>query len=125
MTVLIDSWAWIEYWKGSKHASGAARYIESDEEAYVSTVNLIEIYSWFARSYGENVAKGRIETVEKRTYIVPLEKDISIEAARLKLKYKLGIADSVVLATARHINGKVITGDPDFNNIEDVVLINE
>lgn len=125
MTVLIDSWAWIEYWKGSKYAKNAAKYIESDEEAFVSTINLTEIYSWFARSYNEDIAKERIEIVEKRTYIIPLEKKIAVDAAQLKLKHKLGIADAIVLATARHINGKVITGDPDFKGISGVTLINE
>ncbi len=125
MTVLIDSWAWIEYWKGGQYAKNAAKYIESDEEAYVSTVNLIEIYSWFTRYYGENIAKDRIETIEKRVYIIPLEKRIAIDAAKLKIKHKLGIADSIVLATARDVEGNVITGDPDFKGIEGVKLLNE
>lgn len=125
MTVLIDSWVWIEYWKGGKYAENAATYIDGDEEAYVSAVNLIEIYSWFARSYGENVAKSRIETVEKRTYVIPLEKRIAMEAARLKIKHKLGMADAIVLATANHVKGNVVSGDPDFKGIDGVTLINE
>jgi predicted nucleic acid-binding protein len=125
MTVLIDSWAWIEYWKGGRYANNAAKYIESDEEAFVSTINLTEIYSWFARSYGEKAARERIELVGKRTYIMPLETNIALDAAILKLKHKLGIADAVVLATARHVKGTVITGDPDFKGIDGVTLINE
>ncbi len=125
MTVLLDSWVWIEYWKGGKYASNAAKYIENDEDAFVSTINLIEIYSWVARYYDENTAKNRVETVEKRTYIIPLEKKISVDAAKLKLKYKLGIADAIVLATANHVKARVISGDPDFKGIDGVTLINE
>ena len=33
MTVLIDSWAWVEYWKGGKDAPKAAEQIEGTEEA--------------------------------------------------------------------------------------------
>ena len=124
MTVLIDSWVWIEYWKGGKYAGNAAKYIEGEERAFVSTINLLETYSWVARSYGEDIAKNKMETIEKRTFIIPLEKTISIEAAKLKLKHKLGVADAIVLATAKHVNGILITGDPDFEGIERVVLIN-
>ncbi|MDE1810515.1 MAG: type II toxin-antitoxin system VapC family toxin [Candidatus Micrarchaeota archaeon] len=123
MTVLIDSWTWIEYWKGGKHAHEAMGYIESDEEAFVSAVNLIELYTWVARDYGETVARSRLESVEARCYIVPLEKGISLDSARLKLKHKLGIADSIVLATAKSVNGKVVTGDSDFKHIDGVVFI--
>ena len=120
---MIDSWAWIEYWKGGKYSRAAASYIDGDEEAFVSAINLIEIYSWFARYYAENVAKSRVETVEKRCFIMPLEKSAAIEAAKLKLKHKLGIADSVILATAKGLNAKLVTGDPDFKNIDGVTFL--
>lgn len=125
MTVLIDSWAWIEYWKGSKYGQNASKYIDSEEEVFVSAINITEIYSWFSRNYDQDIAKGRIEIIEKRCFIVPLEKELAISAAKLKLKYKLGIADSIVLATGGQINGKVVTGDPDFENIEGVVFIGD
>ncbi len=51
MTVLIDSWTWIEYWKGGKLAKVAAAYIEGDEESVVSTVNISEVYFWIASSH--------------------------------------------------------------------------
>ena len=120
---MIDSWTWIEYWKGGKYSRAAANYIDGDEEAFVSTINLIEIYSWVARYYNESVAKNKLETVERRCFIMPVEKSTSIEAAKLKLKYKLGIADSVILATAKNLNAKLVTGDPDFKNIEGVIFI--
>ncbi len=125
MTVLIDSWAWIEYWKGSKSGKIAATYIDGDEEVFVSTINLTETYVWVARNYDEEIARHKIEAIEKRAYIVPVEKGIALEAARLKLKHKLGIADAVVLATANHIKGNVVTGDPDFKNIDKVTFIGE
>lgn len=123
MTVLIDSWTWIEYWKGGKYARDAMKYIESDEDAFVSTINLIETYSWFAKYYDENAAKSRMDVIERRCYVIPVEKDIALDAARLKLKHKLGIADSVILATAKQVNGKLVTGDPDFRDMEGIIFI--
>jgi predicted nucleic acid-binding protein len=98
LAVLIDSWAWIEYWKGGRVAKRAAGYIEGEEEAVVSAMNLAGIYS-------------------------PVEKAIAIEAAKIKRKEKLGLADSMILATARQAGGRVITGDPDMKGLEDVVFL--
>jgi predicted nucleic acid-binding protein len=125
MTVLIDSWAWIEYFKGGKHSREAMKYIESDDEAAVSTINILEVYVWVAKFYSERVAAEKIGVVEKRCYVIPVEKEIAVSAARLKLKHRLGIADSVILATARHLNGKLVTGDSDFKKIEGVVFVGE
>jgi toxin FitB len=125
MTVLIDSWTWIEYWKGGKAKKKAAEYIESEQDALVSTLNLLEIYTWFTRYYSENTAKEQTDKVESRCYAIPVEKEVAIAAAKLKIKYKLGIADSVVLATAKQFNAKVVTGDPDFKKIDGVLFIGE
>jgi predicted nucleic acid-binding protein len=125
MTVLIDSWAWIEYFKNGKHSTEAMNHVEGTEEALVSTINLLEIYSWVSKFYNDTIATQKIAVIEKRSYVIPVERDIAILAARLKSKHKLGIADAVVLATARKFNAKVVTGDPDFKRIEGVIFIGE
>jgi hypothetical protein len=42
MTVLIDSWTWIEHWRGGPHSAEAAKHVEGFEMALASTINLIE-----------------------------------------------------------------------------------
>ena len=123
MTVLIDSWTWIEYWKGGKLAKAAAAYIEGDEESVVSTVNISEVYFWVARYYDETKAAEKLKTVEKRCSIVAVDKEIAIGAAKIKIDSKLGLADSLIMATARHVRGKVATGDPDMKDLKDVIFL--
>jgi predicted nucleic acid-binding protein len=120
---LIDSWAWIEYWKGGKLAGEAASYIDGDEESVVSTINLAEVYLWIARSYGELTAGEKIATVEKRCHVLPVERETVIEAARIKRKERLGLADSLILATARQVGGRLVTGDPGMKGLRDVVFL--
>jgi predicted nucleic acid-binding protein len=123
LTVLIDSWAWIEYWKGGRLAADAGAYIEGDEEAVASTINLAEVYLWVARSYGEATAGEKVGTIEKRCHVIPVERDTAVEAAKIKKTEKLGLADSLILATARQVGGKVVTGDPDLKSLRDVVFL--
>lgn len=120
---MIDSWAWIEYWKGGKLAGEAASYIDGDEDSVVSTINLAEVYLAIAKSYDETTAGEKIATMEKRCHVVAVERDIAIEAARIKRKEKLGLADSLILATARQVGAKVVTGDPDMKGFRDVAFL--
>ena len=123
MTVLIDSWAWIEYWKGSRYAEWAAKFIEGAETAIVSAINLAEIYHAIQRDYDEKTANNKTDTVSKRCFIINLDRQIALESARLKQQHKLGLADSIVLATAKSQNARVITGDKDFKHLQDTIYI--
>ena len=123
MTVLIDSWTWIEYWKGGKLADEAASYIDGEEESVVSTINLAEVYLWVAKSYDDATAEEKVATIEKRCHVIPVERDVAVEAAKIKKKEKPGLADSLILATARQVGGRVVTGDSDMRNLRDVVFL--
>jgi predicted nucleic acid-binding protein len=123
MTVLIDSWAWIEYWKGEGLAMEAARYIEGDEESVVSTINIAEIYFWVARYYDEGKANEKLRTVEKRCHVIAVERETAIAAAKIRILNKLALADSLIVATARSAGGKVVTGDSDMKHLEDVIFL--
>lgn len=125
MTVLIDSWAWIEYWKGGPHAKAAAAYIEGNEEAVVSTINVAEVYYWVLKSYDAENAMKRVSTIEKRCQIIPVEKQTAIEAAKAKKKYGLALADSLIYATAGELRAKLVTGDSDLKHLEGTVFLRE
>ena len=120
---MIDSWAWIEYWKGGKLAGEAASFIDGDEESVVSAINLAEVHLSIARSYDEAMAGEKVATMEKRCHVVQVDADIAIEAAKIKRSEKLGLADSLIMATARHVGGKVVTGEPDLKPFKDVIFI--
>jgi predicted nucleic acid-binding protein len=120
---LIDSWAWIEYWKGGELAKEAARFIDGDEESVVSAINVAEIYFWVARYYGERTADAKLKTVEKRCHVIPVEKELAVDAAKIRITDKLALADSIIVATARRAGGKVVSGDPDLKLLKDVIFL--
>src|SRR5438309_3684285 len=123
MTVLIDSWTWIEYWKGGPRSRQAADYIDGSETAIVSTVNLAETLYWVMRHYDEPTVEEKRLTIAKRCFLIPLDMKIAVDAAKTKKKTKLGLADSIVLATARNENATIVTGDPDFRGMNNVFYI--
>jgi predicted nucleic acid-binding protein len=113
----------IEYWKGGKLAKEAASHIDGDEYAVVSTLNLAEVYIAISREYDDATAGEKVATVGKRCHVVSVDRDKAIEAGKIKLREILGLADSLILATARQVGGRVVTGDPDMKALPGVDFI--
>lgn len=129
MTVLVDSWAWIEYFRGTPiGAKQVAEILEnSDEKVIVSTINIAEVYNAFLKGYpypkNERFAENATKAIKERSYIYDVDEEIAVESARLKHKMKWGLGDYIVYATGQREGAKVLTGDPHFKGLKDVIFI--
>jgi len=123
LTVLIDSWAWVEYFKGSSLGKKAAHHIEGSEDAIISAINLAEVYRWFLKLYKEPQAEDARITITTRCTLVPVDEAIAVDAARIRNSERLGLGDSIVLATARHEEAKIVSGDPELRRYAEVIFI--
>jgi predicted nucleic acid-binding protein len=129
---VIDTYAWIEYFKGTSIGQTAKQYIEGNSCATPSIV-ILELERSLLRDIAEGNetkegANKKTEYVRSVSAITDLTYDSSIKAAqtdhemRKKIK-NWGMADSIVLATARQLGAKVVTGDEHFRGLADTVLI--
>lgn len=60
--------------------------------------------------------------------MVLLDEDIAVEAAKIHVEYKVktpdfGLADAIILASARSRKIKVLTGDLHFKNFNDAIML--
>ncbi len=122
---MIDSWTWIEYWKGSRFSDPAAKHIEGSEIAILSTINITEVFFSVLRDYDEKQAEQKLATMKKRCFLIPPDEKIAVAAAKLKRALKMSLADSLILATARAREARVVTGDKDFKGLPDTLFIGE
>jgi len=58
-----------------------------------------------------------------KTKIVPLSEEIALLAAEISLKHTLPMADAVVYATAIKEICPVVTSDPHFKGLENVIYL--
>lgn len=126
MTVLVDSWAWIEYFKGSAAGRKVKELIEnSQEKVIVSMVNIAEVYNSFLRDYPDNerYAEASKKAMKQRSYIYDVDETIAVESAKIKHEKKWGLGDSIIYATATREGAKVLTGDPHFKGLNDVIFL--
>jgi predicted nucleic acid-binding protein len=99
----------------------------SDEEVYVSFIQIAEIADWCLRN--KRPVLDRISFVKGFANVVPLDEEISIEAARIKAEKRktgrrdFGLIDGIILATARSVRQDLLTFDPHFEGESDCLVL--
>jgi predicted nucleic acid-binding protein len=123
---VIDSYSWIEYFRGTESGKQVRPYVESDSAA-TSALTLAELKEKYVRekwaTFEEDLA-----CIMARTVVTPVDRPIAILAGEINHKRKRtktdwGMEDSIVLATAGAASAKVVTGDPHFEGLPDALLI--
>lgn len=87
----------------------------------MSKYNLLEIYYGFYRSDGEETAENRLRAIKESplTIIDTLADEVFREAGRLKSRYRMSLADSIVLAESVVKKAVVVSSDHhEFDAVE-------
>ena len=119
---LVDSCGWLEYFADAPNANFFAKSIEDIENLLVPTLCILEVFKSILRQRDEDAALQAVALMEQGM-IVDLDSSIALSAAKVGLEYKLPLADSIILATARANDATVWTQDTDFNGIDGVKYV--
>jgi len=116
---VVDSSAWLEYLADGPNANFFAPAIEKTRQLLVPAIVLFEVFKKVLQERSENDALGAI-SVMQHGRIVELSGGLALNAARLSHQFKLPMADSIILATARASNAMIWMQDSDFKGMENV-----
>lgn len=124
---VIDAYAWIEYLRGSRAGEQVkAVFEEENNEVYTCAVTIAEVVSKTARE-GQNVEVA-YRILLNNSQVVNVDEEVSRRAGLLHAEMRrnekdFGIADAYVLATARRLKSKVLTGDLHFRSVKEAHLL--
>ena len=124
---VIDAYAWIEYLIGSEMGIKVNEILEQDNvEVYTCAVTVAEVISKVAREK-QDVEKA-YDLLLSNSQIVNADEGLSkntgvLHAEMRQTEKDFGLADAYVLATARKLKSKVLTGDPHFKDLKEAVMI--
>lgn len=125
---VLDSYSLIAYFEAESGANTVAAAVKSARDSglllLLSVVNWGEVYYIMLRELGS----GRVEQVVEAIANLPIEiiaadEDLTREAARLKARGGIAYADCFAAALARLRKCELLTGDPEFKRVSDVVKI--
>ena len=116
---VIDSFAWLEYFAGSRAGAEAKPFIESGK-SITPTIVIAELTEKYRREKMA-FAPDR-DFIIGKTRIISLDTEIAEKAGTLNHERKRvvkrwGLADSMVLATAREHGARIVTGDEHFRDL--------
>ena len=123
---VIDSYAWIEYFRGTESGKKARAYVEGDSAA-TSVLSLAELREKYLRE-GWPSFDADAAFITARTSVIPVDRQTALLAGEINHERKAaergwGMADSIILATARTASAKVVTGDRHFKGLADAILL--
>ncbi len=116
---LVDSSGWIEFYTDGPNAEAFAGPLDDERRLVVPTVSIYEVFRVVLRQRGENDAL-RAAAAMGRGREIPLSSALALEAARLAHENGLGMADGIILASARLAGATLWTQDADFKGMPDV-----
>lgn len=124
---IIDAYAWVEYLIGSEVGNDVEAVLEGEgNEIYTCAVTVAEIISKTARE-GRNYETA-YDILVSDSHIIDVDEELSKDAGILHAEMRkttrdFGLADAYVLASAKKLNSKILTGDPHFKGVQEAILI--
>jgi predicted nucleic acid-binding protein len=119
---VVDSSGWLEYFADGPNADFFAPAIEATSELVVPAISVYEVFKRVLQQRSESEALQAI-AVMMRGRGVELDAQLALAAARVSTQYRIPMADSIILATAR-VHGAILwTQDEHFEQIESVRYI--
>ena len=116
---VVDSSGWLEYFAGGENAPFFAPAIENTEELVVPTLSLYEVFKRVTQQRTENEAFLAISAMQQGN-VVGLDAGAAIRAARVSIRHRLPMADSIMLDAANTHEATLWTQDSHFEGVEGV-----
>ncbi len=123
---IVDSWAWVEYLRGSKAGNRVKQELERGSEVFTHVLTLAELTSKFKRGKLDfDSSSQAVATLSKIITVSEVDaKTAGILHATVKEKSpNFSLADAFVLHAAKKLNCKILTGDPDFQGIREAIML--
>jgi predicted nucleic acid-binding protein len=91
---------------------------------FLNVINLGEIIYSTKRDFGDQKKLEVLANIERLDFtILEVTKDIVFQAAEYKSQYSISYADCFTLASAIEHKATIVTGDPEFEKVEQLVDI--
>ena len=125
---VLDSFALLAYLQDEPAALRIEKELENAGKEkcrlFLSIINLGELLYIIERKPGVARAQETLALIrELPIEIVPAEEKTVLAAAHLKANHAISYADSFAVAVTVEKNATLVTGDPEFQSVENVIAV--
>ena len=125
---VLDSFAFIAYLEDEPAAQRVQKILKDAEDnkckVYISIINLGEILYSVERNNGLAKTHETLALIQSLPIeILPADNQTVLAAAHIKANHPISYADAFVVVAAQKINGTIMTGDPEFEEVTNLAKI--
>lgn len=125
MVFVLDTFAMLAYLQGENHGARVREMFQSRRQnIYMSLINVGEVLYITERKQGIRKAQEALASMRQLPIeLLPADEETIFAAAHIKANYTVSYADSFAIAAAQTMGGTLVTGDPEFGAVEELVNI--
>jgi len=127
MIYLVDSWAWIEYFIGSKNGSTLKKLLGNKNHKFITMeCTISELKCYCLRN---DLDFNRMHSaLKKNSILLPVMANHWLEAAQIRHEIRknikdFGLIDSILVAKQNEFKCHIVSGDSHFKKMKNVVYI--
>lgn len=121
---VIDTYAWIEYFRGSELGKEVKPIIDNGGNI-TPTIVLAEMKKRFVEWKRDDFEE-KLGFIKSKTEILPLDEETAILSGEIRATIgieSMGLVDCILLAVARTYGAKVLTSDEHFRHLEEAEFL--
>lgn len=127
-TYVLDSFAVLAYFQAEPSGQEVKKLLKQaragDALAFLSWINLGEIIYNIGRKLGDAAATDTLHDISRLPIqLAKVTLDRVLAAAQIKAHHTISYADAFAVALAQELEAIVITGDPEFRQVESLVQV--
>lgn len=128
IALVLDTFAMLAYLQGESNGVRVHEILQSvqsgHQNIYMSLINVGEVLYITERKQGIRKAQEVLSSIRQLPIkLLPADEQAIFAAAHIKANYTISYADAFAIVAAQTVGGTLITGDPEFGAVEELVNI--
>jgi len=126
---IVDSWAVLAWLQREEPAGARVQELfkaafRQEAQLLISIMNIGEAYYRVGQGRGKKAADDALQRISRLPLtVVPVDNDMVIAAAGIKMAYPIAYADAFAVEVARRWEGTLVTGDRECAKVQDLVQV--
>ena len=125
---IFDSHALLKFFQKEKGYENVLHLLEEIKKSgatkFLNVINLGEIIYATKREFGDQKKLEVLANIERLSFtLLSISNNLVFQAAENKAQYNISYADCFILTSAMEHKAIIVTGDPEFKKVEQLVAI--
>jgi predicted nucleic acid-binding protein len=127
---VLDSWALMAFFEDEPAAEAVEELLDQasrgKHKLFLASINWAEVYYSTMREVSQEVAEQHAQVIGNLPIeIIGIGEDLKLarQAAVYKATYRISLADAFAAALTKEKKAELVTGDPEFKDLENEIKI--